>query len=375
LADHCTYSLTRSYFYPFHEERLVDCEISGEWLRATISERPRVTLPHGSYEGEWQAVTVLVRNPGRPPGPGAPTGTPIEPISPLDIPADDLPLPDRIGYSRRARGALVNVSSRFVQPEDLTFMVARPVAGGEVKRIDRHAKAFVARGTHNAYAEAGVNTAPKLDNALPLPIDLNDICDETNAVVGTTQDAIEVLEKVRFAKDKAKEIMTGLSKVLTGIGMFGPFGGLLFGFISALHEGVALTRRVYDPPDWPQGPDNVPDVGPPATTDGDAPNFGLVLAPAALHAVVQADMAARGERAVRLHAPLGPTAERVVDRGGLRQPWWQPDGQHPLGYRGRWGMMTERDPFDRRSGTRIPPFEAVFLNAVLRAGREEGMHE
>ena len=60
-----------------------------------------------------------------------------------------------------------------------------------------------------------------------------------------------------------------------------------------------------------------------------------------------------------------PAQNHILNRDDPEQLWWQPDGMHPLGYQGKWGVISERDPFDRRSGTTIPAFEASFVNALL----------
>ncbi|MDI5891223.1 hypothetical protein [Halomonas rhizosphaerae] len=356
--------ITYHYFYAYHEERLIDCEIDSEWARARIDEEPMHVLPHGTYEGEWQAVTVLVPNPGAPPQQGSPTHVPPGPESPLNIDPEDMPQPDQIGLSRRARGVLANFVGRTAQPEDLTFMVTRSFVGTDVARIDRHAKVFVARGTHNMYFEAGQQTAPKLDNALPYQVDIPDICEDYDSVIDEWQGWIQTIDQTRFRFRKGREVSVGLNKIFMGIAVGGIIGGL-FGFVTSVHEGVAQSRRTFDPPEWPQGPEEVDDEGPPVTPPEGQPNFGLVLAPAALVEAVEADLNVLGQTAQQVSSPEGEAAERVVIRDLQRQPWWQPDGQSPVGYEGRWGIVTERDPFDRRSGSKIPAFEAVFLNSLF----------
>jgi hypothetical protein len=357
--------ITFRFFFAFHEEQLTDCEIDSEVIRAKRADEFFSENLHGSYEGDWHALTLLVRNPGTPSQPGdSSTPLPPRPISPLDLEDGAFPRPEFVGYSRRARGVLVDIGSGVVDNRSYTFMEVASTAAGEAQFTGNHPQAFVARGTHNLYASPGTKTAPKFDSGnLPLPVELIDTCLLADNFDYVFKEVEEIREKVGNAIDKTKRTGIAVAKILGGA-IFGGIVGAWAGAIAAALEGVLDPGPDSIPgqPDPAPGPNNVPDVGPSQNVDDDQPNFGTVAVPAALVEEVTATL---GDEVVAVKAWDGPITERVIDRTDGVQPWWEPDGNHPAGYQGLWGARVERDPFDRRSGTRIPAFEANFLNAVL----------
>lgn len=348
--------ITYLYLFAYHEEELAHCEKASEHFRARRTGDPVSNLLNGSYAGDWQAFTVLVPNPGQPAdsSPGSPTHLP-SPLSPLDIDEDDFPLPDSVGFSRRARGALVNVGSNVVESAEFSVMKVIDTDGGDLRRIGNHVKTFVAKGTHNYYAGPGEQNSPKFDDKLPIPINIIDQCLLADSLEAGAQKVEETQQK---AENIARQVLVGVSKIGGGIllgALGGPAGaivGAFLGAMAAVAEGLGGAGPDTLPPFY--GPDEVPDH------PSDSGTYGLVLVPPDLHDQLAEELAEEAKSVVTLATGQ---ALRIVDRD--RQIWWQPDGTHPFGYEGRWGVMCERDPFNRRSGSVIPYFEANFINAYL----------
>jgi hypothetical protein len=370
--------LTYRFFYAYHEERLTDCEIDSEVIRAKRAGGFFAEHMHGSYEGDWHAIAVVIPNPGEPLPPNAPTGTPSAPISPLDLGDDEFPKPDFVGFSRRARGVLVDIGSSVLDSRSYSLMAIASTAAGDARFTGNHVQGFVARGTHNLYASPGNNTAPKFDKKLKLPGEIVDTCLLADNLDYVFKEVEEVKEKIGNVVHKGKKAGIALAKILGGAGVgaaAGAFGGPIGAAIGALFGAwggviAAAVEGVLDPPPDSipgqpaplPGPNEVPDVGPSTNGEDEQPDFGTVATPVGL---VDDLVASLGEEVIEVKAWEGPVADRIIDRTDGVQPWWEPDGDHPQGYRGLWGARVERDPFDRRSGSRIPAFEALFVNAVL----------
>ena len=363
--------ITYRFLFAYHEEKLTDCEIDSEVIRAKRADEFFAEFVHGSYEGDWHAVSLIVENPGAPPAPGTPTGMPPTPISPLDMDDDAFQRPDFVGYSRRARGVLVNIGSGVVDSRSFSVMNVVEPTSGDARFTGNHLQVFVARGTHNMYARPGTNTAPKFDSSLPLPIELIDTCILADNFDYVFKEVEEVTEKIGNAVGVAKKATYSTLKIAAGAAaggaLFGPIGALFGAWAGAM---AAAAEGLLDPPPDtipgqpapPAGPNNVPDVGPSQNDEDDTPDFGTVIAPADLTDSIQE---AFGDEITELKTWVGPMEDRIIDRTDGVQPWWEPDGNHPQGYRGLWGVRVERDPFDRRSGSRIPAYEALFVNALL----------
>jgi hypothetical protein len=368
--------LTFYFFYTYHAEALTDCEVASEIFRAKRSgdplpraifstrnpadmdEGPTGAFAHGSYAGDWHAVSVLVANPGTPMG-STSGGIPV-PISPLELFDNEFPDPDVVGFSRRARGVDTHIGSNLVESSGFTFMPIAVIERGEAALENRHVKVFVAKGTHNNYATDGSHKAPKFDAALPFPIDFFDACeaaDDALTLRYVLPDNVKVgLEE---AKDKARVIGVAIAKILGGLLLLGPIG-LIPGIGSAMSEGMGdpYADRHQEP--FPHGAETAPDEGPRQEDDN---GIGVVVAPQSLRDQLSEELE---NKAKEVKAFSNRYLDRLIDRDSMRQLWWRADGTHPLGYQGRWGVLCERDPFDRRSGTTIPLFEASFISAVLR---------
>ncbi len=361
--------ITYRFFFAYHEETLTDCEIDSEVIRAKRAESFHAHHIHGSFEGDWHAVSVIVETPPVLPVPGAPTGLPPMPMSPLDL--TDFPRPDFSGYSRRARGVLVNIGSGIVDSRNFSIMKLANVAAGDARFTGNHLQTYVARGTHNMYASPGRYDAPKFDSTLPLPIELIDTCILADNVALAFNEVEAVTEKIGNVVSTGKKAAISLAKIGAGAAV----GGVLFGPVGALFGAwggamaSAIEGLLCPPPDTipgqpspPPGPNNVPDVGPTINEEDDLPDFGTVIAP---ESVADRIRDAFGTNLTELKIWEGPTESRIIDRTDGVQPWWEPDGNHPQGYRGLWGARVTSDPFNRRRGSRIPAYEALFVNAIL----------
>jgi hypothetical protein len=353
--------LTFYFLYDYHEETLTDCENDMEEVRARRAGDPLPRMFHGSYPGDWQAVCVLVPNPGQTVA-GAPSGVPPVPASPLDLAEDEFPEPEYAGFSRRARGAVTNITANVIEARDFTFMPVAANAANEIKLLGNHLKVFVSRGTHNNYPLPGTMTAPKADAALPFGIEFINACLAADNFDTLFEEADDAREKADEVKRQARVIAISLGKII-GAGILGALGGpagiivgVVLGGFAAVAEGLGGAGPDTLPPFDPGGPEEVPDAGPSSEE-----HAGLVLAPPS----VAAQVADEAGEAANVQAFNEAWALRLVNRDNASQIWWPPDGTHPRGYSGLWGVVSERDPFNRRSGTAMPLFEAAFINSLL----------
>jgi len=343
---------------------LTSCEVDSEIIATDGVDEPEPRNIHGSYEGDWYAVSMLIANPGTTTdNQGTSSPVPV-PASPLDLATEELPRPRFIGLSRRAKGVLTNIGSNLVESRSFSLMSVAEPESGDVRFTASHPRIFVSRGTHNLYVDSGTKTPPKFDPDTPFPIEVIDVCAWNERYDYILSEYEGLTEKVGDTVDKGKRAGISAAKVLTGAAVLGPFGAFA-GLIASAMEGLS------DPgPDVPQKPppppDVVPDEPPRENAQDGASDFGTVAAPESLVPELNLD-ATIGAQALRV-VPWGMDEypHRLVDRAAPSQPWWEPDGQHLTGYQGRWGARVERDPFERRSGIRSPSFEATFLNAVLQ---------
>ncbi|MBY6151667.1 hypothetical protein KUV47_00455 [Vannielia litorea] len=364
--------LTYRFFFAYHVEQLSQCEVHSEEIRARRANALHADHLHGSYEGDWQALSVLIRNPGMPnpmPSPTAPL--PDVPVSPLDLADADFPTPDFAGFSRRSRGVLNNIAAGILEPADMTVVVSNRVNGGQVRATGRHIHAFVAKGTHNLYASPGTVAAPRLDKEVLKMIEVLNPCLITDDLYEFLGEVDEVVATVEDVVSTGKAAGISVAKILgsaAGGGILGgPIGAAIGAIGGAIAAGIEAALREdpeapFEQPDPPRAPPEVDD-GPPSMDDEDgAPDFGTVVVPPDL---LQSFSEALEDEAITIKPWAGPAGRFVIDRTDGVQPWWEPDGSHPFGYGGLWGARVERDPFSRRGGSRIPPFDATFINAVL----------
>jgi len=370
--------LSYRFFFAYHEEQLTDCEIDSEVIRAKRENGFFAKNLHGSYEGDWQSFVLLIPNPGTPAIPGGPTGLPPTPVSPLTISDGNFPEPEILGFSRRARGVLVNIGSGIVDSRSFSLMATASVPAGETNLTDTHPHVYVARGAHNFYASPGTKASPKFDSTLPLPVELINTCTLADNIDYVFKDIEEARERIGNAVSTGKKAAIASGKILGGAGVGagigaigGPIGagigaaiGAFGGAISAAVEGVLDPGPTNIPgqPAPPTGPGEVSDVGPGINDEDDDPDFGTIAAPSMLVDELKERF---GDEVVETKMWELPVSSHIIDRTDGLQPWWEPDGDHPQGYSGLWGPRVEFDPFGRRTGTRIPAFEALFINAVL----------
>ena len=278
---------------------------------------------HGNYEGDWNAIGVIVREP-------------------LTLPweSGSFPEPEWIGFGRRARGLVENFVPFFRQQMDV-----RSWAGGEVRRVGTHPKVFVANGSHNNYPVAGPQDPPTIS--------------VSDAACGVTEDVDEAikekLDELEDTIDTVKTVVVTVAKVAGGCGIGAIFGGPLGCLIGAAVGGIAAAiEAAADSDDEESTPvddavaeelerDHPPDPG----------NYGLVLVPQFLETTLP-----DASEAASVRPWAGTPDHHIVDRE--LQVWWPGERNDP-GYGGRWGVMCQEDPYDRRSGITFPDFKRAFL--------------
>jgi hypothetical protein len=308
------------FLYPIHEEYLRRCE------QVMDSDAHR-----GDYEGDWNAVGVVVQRPA---------------VLPWD-PGGTLPQPIHVAYGVRLRGIAEDVMpSLFKQG-----MIVRDWPG-ETPHIPQttHPRVFVTKGYHNNYPAAGDHN-PAEAELLVIPIGKL-TCDVTEEIDEQVNDFKETLEDIgETAKDIGITIAKSLAGAAIGAGILGPVGagiGALAGGVAGLIEGLA-TSNTDDLPSEEVREALEREPGPPPG------RYGLVLSPDGVDPLLPAPPGqppAAAETAVEVRNWLGSDADRLVDRS--RQIWWQ--------YEGRWGVRCQNDPNDRRSGMTFPDFKRVLLN-------------
>lgn len=316
-----SYIIWYYFLFPVHLERTRGCE---ETIGAGA---------HGAYEGDWQAVGVLVDS-----------------IRDLDDPTT-YPDPLYVTYGRRARGLVENFIPFLRQYMDLRqWSVGEAGTPGEVRRIGRHPKVFVAKGSHNLYPLTGPHDAPQLSISAQA-CGITEAVDET---INDTQQDIDdgIATLVTIAKLAAG---CGIGAVaLFPVAPLGCVAGAVVGGVAAFMESDAFGGGNGDADDSPS-PEDIAE----ANTDfpPDENNYGLVIVPDEIGANFEdADAAASVE------TWSDTIDERLVDRE--TQPWWRPK-EGFVGYQGRWGAMMQNDPYDRRSGMEFPNFKTALLLELM----------
>ncbi len=308
------------FLYPVHLETLRACE------EATGAGRD------GNYEGDWTAVGVVVTRPA------------AFPLTPAAFPE-----PKYIGYSVRTRGVLENV--RVLRPLLRQGMQVYSWEAGEVGRVGRHPKVFVAKDSHNNYVDPGPKDPPSITLG-------NNFCEVTDR-------ALEAIRGLESTVRTTATVTAFVTKLGAGCGIGAaigaPFGGVggaigcgigaLVGLIAAIVEAVVInsggsSAPVRDAAREQAERDQAPEEG----------RFGLVLAPETVIGTPDVGGAAEVRRWA---APVtGAEDGHLVDR--QFQIWW-PGGDGDEGYNGRWGTVVQEDTNDRRSGIPFPDFRRAFL--------------
>ncbi len=316
-----SYIIWYYFLHPVHLERTRGCEeIVGVGA-------------HGAYEGDWQAVGVLVDS-----------------IRDLDDP-DSYPDPLYVTYGSRARGLIEDLIPFLRQYMDLRqWSVGDPGTPGEVRRIGRHPKVFVSKGSHNLYSLTGPLDAPQLSVSAQ--------------ACGATEEFDEQRNDVEESIDDAVATAVTIAKLAAGCGIgavvlfpvapLGCVAGAVVGGIAAFLESDSFGGGNADVDEGPSAEDIIE-----ANTDfpPDEANYGLVIIPED----ISGDFP-DGQNAAEVREWSGTIDERIVDRE--TQPWWRPK-EGFVGYQGRWGAMMQHDQYDRRSGMAFPDFKSALLLELM----------
>jgi hypothetical protein len=315
------------FLYPGHEEFLRRCE-------AFFDKKS-----DGDYEGDWNAVGVLVKRPA---------------TLPWETPQPTFPEPSRVGYGVRLRGLAKDVSETFFR-QGMTIRDWHD----EVEKSGLHPRVYVSRGYHNNYSTAG--TQPPTEATLGSIAIGSLACGvgEGAAAIGS-----EIKDAVADAGDVAGDVALTLAKMLAGaeigfaLGPLGALGGAVGGLVAGIVEANASSAD-HEPSadDWRQREEeHAPLPG----------KYGLVVAPADVPNPLETKNPdpARNETAVSLIHWPGLDQDKLVDRA--TQLWWGKDEQF-RGYRGRWGVRVQNDPMLRRSGIEFPDFRRSFLRGLIEA--------
>lgn len=304
------------FLYPMHLESTRLCEQVAE------------SGNNGNYEGDWNAIGIMVRREGA-------------------LPWDRVtfPEPEFVGFGLRGRGFVENLVPFFRQQ----MAVYR---WGDIQRVGRHLKAYVSLGSHNTYYLPGPQPSPSYS-------------DSACGTVEEVAEAIEELEEdIEELKDTVTTIAVTVAKVGAGAAIGAIFGGPIGAAIGAVVGGIAAAvEAAASGSDEESTPDTVPQ---PNTPDDEPPlpnQYGLVIAPQSL---VSDPTVTANTTAAEPWAKASTEAEvkdnHLVNREGSQQIWWPPTkSREDIGYDGRWGVVVTADPRDRRSGITFPDFKTAFL--------------
>ena len=348
------------FLYPAHQEVTRGCErIAGVGR-------------HGNYEGDWTAVGVVIHREG--------WLSLLEDIADdgdLDVDHDRIPEPEYVGFGRRSKGLIesadVDIAKRTFRPK---MEIDRWNEVG--RKQGTHPMVYVTRGSHNNYRTAGEKSPPS-----------SDLSDATCEVIeGAERTASETMEKADEGVEEAEELLDDvrdaavtMSKVAAGAGIgaaFGPGGaavgagaGAVSGIVEASQSSVDLDSDedgdgnggLFD-----RGGVDADDASDQTASEDD---FGVVLAPANLVSQLESEFTAN-----QVRSWTGDMSDRIVDR--REQRWWpttpevtDDDGRPIQGYDGRWGVLCQTDPADRRSGIEFPLFKrSLLLELVVEGYRE-----
>jgi hypothetical protein len=307
------------FLYPGHEEFLRRCE-------AFFDEKS-----DGDYEGDWNAVGIIVRKPL---------------TMPWESPIPAFPVPDRVGYGVRLRGLAEDVAQSEHLKQGMTMFEWK-----NVEHFGNHPRVYVARGYHNNYVTPG-DHVPR--EATMLGIEVGKLACGTGE--GVSQLVDDVKDTVGDVGDTLEDIAVTLVKVIAGAAFGAKFGLPLVGAIGGLAAGLAeasASSADHSPSadSWRQrevehGPERA--------------KYGLVLTPSDVpDPLVHDPDPAKNETAAEVAQWFGDDAGVLVDR--TTQLWWPPN------FDGHWGVQVQNDENLRRSGIRFPDFRGVLIRELLEA--------
>jgi hypothetical protein len=303
------------FFYPAHEE-----------LVAAACTNIEAT-EFGCFAGEWGCLSILLER---------------------RTPDSDF-LPSFIGTSGRLLYAPSTPMAQAADDDDAAnrmvmtvnpFPKANPVGG--------HPRIFVAKGTHALYLGPGPFVVNYPNESGPVD------CGRFEGIPPPPAQP-----ETHLADNPLAALGLLFAKVVAGASLLGALGaaaGLVWGIVeyAEADHGINNVATGDGPPNY------APDV------TGN-PGSGKMVRPSGLTVPdagpdVQDWTSAQG---VKID---GRRYDFIVDRG--TQLWW-PGDFNQGGYRGRWGLRVETDPFGRRAGMRFPEFWRIFFLALAN-GKASG---
>lgn len=317
------------FLYPIHEEYLKRCE-------QVIDPSTR-----GDYEGDWNAVAILINEDAAFPWDGA----------------ADPPAPLYIGFGMTLRGVMEELSSAEMFRN--TFRVLPWTQVTKMGAPPTHPRVFVTRGYHNNWSTWGDHDPAEVGFATLNVGKLS--CGALNTFDDVKSDVEEAIEDVgEFFEDVGIAVTKIVAGSALGFSLGGGPGsalGALAGLVGGILEALSSS-----------GTDDKPDD---AAWDSlerepgsDPENFGLVLKPASVANPLKPTIDGRPgaqEVAAQIRDWNGADGDHLVDRS--TQVWWPTEGSRQ-GYDGRWGVRCTDDPNARRTGIKFPPFKTLFLNQL-----------
>lgn len=318
------------FLYPIHEERLRRCEQLFD------------AANRGDYEGDWNAVGVVIPKPAD---------------LPWEAPGAVFPPPSHVAFGVRLRGLSEDLFGDMMKQA----MVVR--TWNEVHQIPgtNHARVFVTRGYHNNYSDAG-DQQPVQAEFFGIPVDELS-CSAVSGIQKIKQDIEDGWDD--FTTTVA-DIAVLRAKIAAGAGIGFDVGGFAGGMIGSIAGAASGILEMLSGSDDDQLSDQQLEQleAEPGSIGG---QFGTVVKPA--------DVADPDDVLFGIGAPPvqetakqvldwgGTTAERLVDRPA--QLWWPPLTGQTHGYQGRWGVRCAEDGRNRRSGIAFPDFTRTLINALV----------
>jgi hypothetical protein len=284
--------------------------------------------PSANYEGDWACFCVIAKHSDDP--------TAIESAEPIFA-----------GFSRGRRGASIDFGSESVQEH----MELYP--WNQVPTASDHPGVRVSLGTHNLYPLDAQQGEP--GGIRPQWFDFGSSISEPGNNLVT--DAVE------SPAGRASSAVT-LAKILAGLGIAGPFGAVI-GAIAGAAEAAAIHEGLDEKPELkfgdaklPEWPDDLEDPRDKLQESG----VSLVVLPRGQEGLIPS-LLGETEAMPRLSYWIDDSEQTVVDR--TQQLFWADRLGSTVGYKGRWGVRCDDDPFNRRAGGKFPEFRLQILKQLV----------